>query len=75
MRIFESTNIDFLNKRHIFYIVSISVIVIGLTVLFLRGIPLGIDFLGGTEMQIRFSEPINVSEVRSLMDKSGFQGM
>ena len=75
MRIFENTKIDFLNKRHIFYIVSISVIVIGLIVLYFRGIPLGIDFLGGTEMQIKFSEPINVSEVRSLMDKSGFEGM
>ena len=75
MRLFENTNIDFLGKRHIFYIVSISVIVIGMVVLAFRGIPLGIDFLGGTEMQLKFSSPVNVSEVRSLMDNNGFTGM
>jgi preprotein translocase SecF subunit len=75
MRLFENTNIDFLGKRHIFYIVSISVIVIGMVVLVFRGIPLGIDFLGGTEMQLKFSNPVNVSEVRSLMDNNGFSGM
>ncbi len=75
MRLFENTNIDFLGKRHLFYIVSIIVIIVGMIVLAMRGIPLGIDFLGGTEMQIRFSNPVDVSEVRNLMDNSGFSGM
>ncbi|HPS64476.1 MAG TPA: protein translocase subunit SecF [Ignavibacteria bacterium] len=75
MRLFENTNIDFLGKRHLFYIVSIIIIIIGMVVLALRGIPLGIDFLGGTEMQVRFSNPVDVSEVRNLMDNSGFTGM
>ena len=75
MRLFENTNIDFLGKRHLFYIVSIAIIVIGMTTLAIRGIPLGIDFLGGTEMQVRFDNPVDVSEIRNLMDNSGFSGM
>ena len=51
MRIFESTHIDFLGKRRKFYIVSILIIVIGMTTLFFKGIPKGIDFQGGTEFR------------------------
>ncbi len=75
MRLFKHTDIDFLGKRKKFYLVSIIFIVIGLGVLFTRGIPLGIDFQGGTEMQVRFNVPIEVSELRGAMDKAGFAGM
>lgn len=75
MRLFKHTNIDFLGKRRKFYLVSIIFIVAGLATLFLRGIPLGIDFQGGTEMQVRFNSPIEVGELRGAMDKSGFAGM
>jgi preprotein translocase subunit SecF len=75
MRLFKHTEIDFLGKRKKFYLVSIIFIVIGLGVLFTRGIPLGIDFQGGTEMQVRFNAPIEVSELRGAMDKAGFAGM
>ncbi|MFZ4591586.1 MAG: protein translocase subunit SecF [Ignavibacteria bacterium] len=75
MRLFKHTDIDFLGKRKKFYVISIAIIVIGMVVLFLKGIPLGIDFQGGTEMQVRFNSPIEVSELRSAMDKAGFAGM
>ncbi|MCX6163698.1 MAG: protein translocase subunit SecF [Ignavibacteriae bacterium] len=75
MRIFESTNIDFLGKRRIFYIVSISVIVIGMLVLYFKGIPKGIDFQGGTELQVRFDNDVVVHDLRGIMDNVGFTGM
>lgn len=75
MRLFENTNIDFLGKRKIFYVVSVLVIVIGMVTLFFKGIPLGIDFLGGTEIQVRFTTSIEVGELRTAMDNSGFAGM
>ncbi|MCE1165628.1 MAG: protein translocase subunit SecF [Bacteroidetes bacterium] len=75
MRLFKHTNIDFLGKRKMFYLVSIIFIVVGLVVLYFRGIPLGIDFLGGTELQVRFTNPIEVSDLRGAMDKAGFVGM
>lgn len=76
MRIFENTNYDFLGKRKTFYIVSIAIIVIGFAVLLTtRSIPLGIDFSGGTELQIKFEKEVNISELREAMDNAGFAGM
>jgi preprotein translocase subunit SecF len=75
MRLFKHTDIDFLGKRKKFYAISIIFIIVGLVVLFLKGIPLGIDFQGGTEMQVRFNSQIDVSELRGAMDKAGFAGM
>ena len=75
MRLFKHTDIDFLGKRKKFYAVSTIFIIVGLVVLFLKGIPLGIDFQGGTEMQVRFNSPIEVSVIRNAMDKAGFAGM
>jgi len=75
MRLFENTNINFLGNRKKFYSVSIVIIIIGLATLFLKGIPLGIDFLGGTELQIKFNEDIDIAQMRSVMDKNGFSGM
>jgi preprotein translocase subunit SecF len=75
MRIFESTHIDFLGKRRLFYIVSITVIIIGMVTLYFKGIPKGIDFQGGTEMQIRFDNDVEVHNLRNIMDNVGFTGM
>lgn len=75
MRLFENVNIDFLGKRKKFYLVSLIVILSGIGALFIKGIPLGIDFLGGTEVQVRFQNDINVSELRDVMAGAGFPGM
>lgn len=76
MRIFENTNYDFLHKRKILYAVSATVIIIGFVILFMtKSIPLGIDFSGGTELQIQFQKDVDVSELREAMDNAGFAGM
>ena len=61
MRLFENTNYDFLGKRKILYIISLVFIVIGLATLIIgKTIPLGIDFSGGTEMQLKFEKNIDI---------------
>jgi preprotein translocase subunit SecF len=75
MRLFKQTNIDFLGKRKLFYTISILVIVVGFISLFIKSIPLGIDFIGGTELQIRFENEVKIGELRSAMDRNGFSGM
>ena len=73
MRIFENTNYDFLGKRKMFYAISLAIIVIGFTVLFItKSIPLGIDFSGGTELQIKFEKEVNIGDLREAMDNAGF---
>jgi preprotein translocase subunit SecF len=71
MRFFRKTNIDFMGKRHVWYIVSATVILVGMISLFVKGPHYGIDFLGGTEMVVEFREPVHISAVRDAMDKVG----
>jgi len=75
MRLFENTNINFLGKRKIFYVVSLVFIVCGFVTLFLFGIPVGIDFQGGTEIQLKFENSVEIGNIRSIMDNAGFSGM
>lgn len=76
MRLFENTNYDFLGKRKKFYTVSAIIIILGFIILFTtKSIPLGIDFSGGTELQLQFENDVNIGDLRTAMDEEGFSGM
>ncbi len=74
MQFFHNLHIDFLSKRKIFYTMSAVLIVVGLTVFFTKGITLGIDFAGGTEVLVRFQNDVRIDDVRAAMDKAGQVG-
>lgn len=70
----DGTKIDFLGRRRIFLTLSAILIVLGLGEVAVRGIPLGIDFVGGTEIQLHFDESVDVDEsaIRSVAQDAGF---
>ncbi len=72
MRFFGKTSIDFMGKRRICYIVSATVILIGMISLAVKGVDYGIDFLGGTELVVQFQQPVGIGDVRSAMDRIGY---
>ncbi len=72
MRFFKKTNIDFMGKRKMWYMVSLSIILIGVLSLAVKGFHFGIDFLGGTELIIEFNQPPDVGKIRTMMDNAGF---
>src|SRR5512143_595113 len=73
MRFFGKTHIDFMGKRTICYMVSLSVIVIGMVSIPLKGgLNYGIDFTGGTEIIVQFQQPPNVGDVRDAVLRAGF---
>lgn len=53
--------------------VSAAVILAGLISLGMRGLDYGIDFLGGTEMIVRFENPMQIGDVRNAMAKGGLE--
>jgi len=68
-------NIDFLSRRRLWIGVSWAVIALGIVATFLRGgVPIGIDFAGGTEFQLRFDEGVVVDEssLRDVVRGEGF---
>ncbi len=71
MRVFHNLNVDFMGKRHFFYIVSGIILVAGTLSLIFKGLTFGIDFKGGTEVIVRFQTPESIEKVRSVMDNSG----
>jgi len=75
MRFFKKTNIDFIEKRRFWYVVSLVITVSGIVAaLTFKNIEYGIDFKGGSELAFRFTQPIDVTTVRDAMDKGDFQG-
>lgn len=70
----KNTNIDFLGKRKVTYIISGTLILIGIFSLFTRGLNMGVDFTGGRNYVVTFDEPVNTQElVVSLTDVYGTQ--
>jgi preprotein translocase subunit SecF len=69
---FRNTNIDFLGKKWYFLSFSLVFSVAGiLSMLFWHGIPLGVDFRGGTLVYVKFVDAPNISAVRGDLDKAG----
>ena len=63
-----NTNIDFIGKRSFAYVLSLALIVISLVYLTVQGGPnAGIDFSGGTLIQIKFSGPVDAQTIRSAL--------
>jgi SecD/SecF fusion protein len=58
----------FIEKRKVFYMISLGIIVIGLLIGGIRGLNYGIDFTGGTMMQIDMGKRVSQSEVHQALD-------
>ena len=65
-------NIDFLGKRKIAMGASTLLILASLAFLVVRGLNFGIDFTGGTLVEVRFSEPPAISDVRDALKPAGY---
>lgn len=72
MRFFPRTSVDFVGKRHIWYTVSATLIMLGLITVAFRGLNYGIDFKGGTELTLNFNPAPNIASVRASLDKIGY---
>ncbi|EEP60192.1 protein translocase subunit SecF [Sulfurihydrogenibium yellowstonense] len=63
----EPPNIDFLKIRKIGYGISLSLLILSFVLFFTRGFNLGLDFTGGTSIQVKFNQQMRVSDVRNLL--------
>ena len=73
MVLIKKTNIDFIAKRHIFFAISALLIGAGVISMAVKGMNLGLDFTGGTLLQVRFEKPVTTADVRSAMSKAGLE--
>jgi len=66
------TNIDFLGKRKIAMIGSGILLIVSLISLATNGLKLGIDFTGGTLIEVGYSQPIELPQIRDVLSQKGF---
>jgi len=59
--------IDIIGKRKWWYIISLVIIIPGIICMFTRGFNLGIDFTGGTIIDLRFDKPVSIMDVRDVL--------
>ena len=74
MEFLGKTNIDFIGKRKISFVISAIISIIGIIgiIQVARGAAnMGIDFSGGTSMQIKFSNPVPIAEARAALHQNG----
>ena len=72
MRILETTNINFLRWR--WHALALSVLIIGaglFTIVSRGGLPLGVDFTGGTVIHAQFQQPVTEAQVRAALAQFG----
>lgn len=61
----SNINIDFLGKSKLFFAISGALIFISLLLIFVKGFNYGIDFAGGTVVQVKFDQTPDLDKIRS----------
>jgi preprotein translocase subunit SecF len=72
MELIGKTNIDFIGKKNISFIFSGILAIIGIIgiIQIARGAAnMGIDFTGGTSIQLKFAEPVTIEQARNALAK------
>lgn len=64
---------DFIGKRRIWFIISLVVIIAGVAGYFIQGgFNFGIDFLGGSLIEIEFDRDTDVAQIRDVLEDTGY---
>jgi preprotein translocase subunit SecF len=61
----DDTNIDFMRWRNVALMLSIAITLASIALVAVRGLNLGVDFIGGQQIRVTFSQPASIEEVRS----------
>lgn len=76
MRLIKNkTSINFLGetRRRIALFLSIIMISLSISSIFIKGLEFGIDFTGGVLLEVGYPEPANLMKIRTLLENDGFE--
>jgi preprotein translocase subunit SecF len=78
LELIKKPNIDFIGKKYITLLVTGTLSILGIIAIIQIAVGranMGIDFAGGTEVQLKFEQPIELQTVRSAMEAGGFKDL
>jgi len=70
---FHDSNIDFLGHRRIAVGISVVLLLVAVALLFTRGLNFGIDFTGGTLVEVGYPEAVELDPIREQLAANGFE--
>ena len=70
---FHDSNINFLGHRRIAVSISVVLVLVALVLLFSRGLNFGVDFTGGTLVEVGYPEAVELDPIREQLAASGFE--
>jgi preprotein translocase subunit SecF len=68
----DRLSIDFMGRRHIAMIISGVLLVVAIGALLTRGLNFGIDFTGGTLIEVGYPQAAELAEVRAILQENGY---
>jgi preprotein translocase subunit SecF len=71
MEFIGNTSFDFMGRRKLALICSAILIIIGVASLFTRGLNWGIEFTGGTLVQVAYENPVQIKDIRDQLADVG----
>lgn len=74
MEFFKVTHIDFMRYRMPAIVLSTLVNVLGVISFLVQGLNFGLDFTGGTLIEVSYKEPVELARVRAALEGEGFGG-
>ena len=69
----EKKPIDFMGFRKIASVVSIALVVVSIALLAVRGLNLGLDFTGGTSVELEYQQAPALDNVRQTLESAGYE--
>jgi preprotein translocase subunit SecF len=76
MELIGKTNIDFIGKRKIAFVISGIIAILGITGVVQVGrsaANMGIDFTGGTVVQLKFTNPVHIDQARAALSRNNLR--
>ena len=70
----RDTQFNFLGKRRLAGMISLALIAVGIASLLVRGLNFGIDFTGGTLVEVSYKDSVTVERVREQLKSAQFDG-
>ncbi len=68
-----NSNVDFMGARKWTALLSILIFIVSISALLINGLNWGLDFTGGTQVEVTYPEAANLSQIREKLYQAGFK--